>query len=205
MELEKQDNINMLFSESKEDFQAIQINTHKKNKNSLKYMCLSLILFIINSLLFLHFYKKKSNKNIKLSQLNEKIPKEKHIDSGYKRVCPNDEKYIYIPIVGTSDFHGRFFPEENEINLNSVNIKYKTGGLEYISKYINILREEFGKNRVLYFDVGDQFFHTNETILFNGQNIIEFLNKIGLNGTTLGNHEFIYRRDFIEKKIEKAN
>ena len=130
--------------------------------------------------------------------------KEKHIDSYYEKISSQDEKYIYIPIISTSDFHGHFFPEINEFMDNSKKIEYKTGGIEYTAKYINILREEFGKNRVLYFDIGDQFFQTNETILFDGLNNIEFLNKIGLNGSVIGNHEFIYRRDWIENKIKKA-
>ena len=130
--------------------------------------------------------------------------KEKHIDSYYEKISSQDEKYIYIPIISTSDFYGHFFPEINEFMDNSKKIEYKTGGIEYTAKYINILREEFAKNRVLYFDIGDQFFQTNETILFDGLNNIEFLNKIGLNGSVIGNHEFIYRRDWIENKIKKA-
>ena len=182
--------------------------TKKIKKNYiLLYDYFIIILFIIFGItsFFLLYKNIKHNKKINLSKFNDKLSELKEIDINYKRVSPNDEKYVYIPIVGTSDFHGRFFPEENEIIYNSEKITYKTGGLEYIAKYINILRDEFGSNRVLYFDIGDQFFQTNETILFNGNNMIEFFNKIGLNGTTLGNHEFIYRREWIETKIKKAN
>ena len=98
----------------------------------------------------------------------------------------NDDKYIYIPIVGTNDIHGRFFPSNNHVDFNGEKIEYKTGGLEYIARYINILKKEYASNRVLYFDAGDQFFQTKESILFDGNNIFEFLNTIGLNGTTLG-------------------
>ena len=186
-------------------------NIKSKNKSNLNINNLNIIYYfiffsILFSLLFLIISRKNNHNNIPTFNLKKYFSnqKQKHIDSDYERVSPNDEKYIYIPIISTSDFHGRFFPENNEIVINSQKILYKTGGLEYTAKYINILREEFGKNRVLYFDIGDQFFQTNETILFNGNNIIEFLNKIGLNGTTLGNHEFIYRRDWIENKIKKA-
>ena len=90
------------------------------------------------------------------------------------------------------------------VKYNSKKIIYKTGGLEYIAKYINILRDEFGKNRVLYFDTGDQFFLSKETVLFDGENIQDFLNKIGLNGTVFGNHKHLYKRKWLEKKVENA-
>jgi len=198
MELELQDNSNI-------DFQN-NIEIYKTPQKSKYYLCTNylILLFIISSFLFLFFTKNKEYKQIILPRLNNELPKEKHIDSDYERVSPNDENYAYIPIVGTNDFHGRFFPQINTIKSGSNEIEYKTGGLEYIAKYINILREEFGNNRVLYFDTGDKFFLSNETVLFDGQNIQEFLNKIGLNGSVLGNHEFLYKRKWIENKINTA-
>ena len=38
--------------------------------------------------------------------------------------------------------------------VNQLLIKL-VGGLEYVTKYINILRYDFGLNRVLFFDMGD--------------------------------------------------
>ena len=191
------DNILMI---SKEDE---IINTNNSKSINKKFLNIILIIFILFILLFLYFYLIKSNKTKKNFFY---FKEEKYsIDSQYEKISPKDEKYIYIPIVGTNDFHGGFFPEINEINYNGQNIKYKTGGLEYLAKYINILREEFGNNKVLYFDSGDQFFRSKETILFKGENIYEFLNTIGLNGTTLGNHEFLYERSYIKNRIKNAN
>ena len=205
MELELQNNNNEYLSDKIETIPYLLNNKNKYNNNIfLKLSYFLILFFIFSSLYFLIFYNNKKNNIIIFPKSNIELPKGKAIDLNYKRVSPNDKEFIYIPIVGTNDFHGRFFPEETEVNFNSTKLIYKTGGLEYIAKYINILREEFGNNRVLYFDIGDQFFHTNETILFNGKNIQDFLNTIGLNGTTLGNHEFIYSRHYIENKIKKA-
>ena len=67
------------------------------------------------------------------------------IDSNYKTINPHERGIIYIPIVGTNDIHGHFFPSINKIKLNSTKIiTYKTGGVELIYSYVNILREEFG-------------------------------------------------------------
>ena len=145
---------------------------------------------------------KSNNKNKIASYKKEK---KYEIDSNYKKISPKNEKYIYIPIISTNDIHGKFFPELKEININSKKREYKTGGLEHIAKYITTLRNEFGNNKVLYLDSGDQYFQSNETILFNGKNIFDFLNTIGLNGTTLGNHEYLYKKPWIEKLIKRAN
>ena len=40
---------------------------------------------------------------------------------------------------------------------------------------INILREEFGPNRVLYFDEGDIYQSGIDSVLFNGEIILDFL------------------------------
>ena len=184
--------------------EKLENNNNLKNKINSNFIYSIIIFCLLNIFLFMFYFKIHLTKPLFINKKNQYYLKEKHIDSYYEKISTQDEKYIYIPIISTSDFHGHFFPEINEFMSNSKKIEYKTGGLEYTAKYINILREEFGKNRVLYFDIGDQFFQTNETILFEGLNIIEFLNKIGLNGSVIGNHEFIYRRDWIENKIKKA-
>ena len=204
MELEKNSKIYL-----SDNISMIPSNQEKNYRNYNKYtiniiLIISIIIFVFFLFLFM-----KSNIIIKHNKLSNKITlslkSEKYeIDSTYERISPNDEKYIYIPIIATNDFHGRFFPEKYEIYNNGSKIEYTYGGLEYIAKYINTLRNEFGENRVLYFDSGDHYFQCNETILFTGNNIFEFLNTIGLNGTAIGNHEFLYKRKFIEDKIKRA-
>ena len=73
------------------------------------------------------------------------------LNQNYERVDPNDKNYTYIPIVGTDDIHGNIFPKINNLKIGNETLTYKTGGLEFMARYINILREEFGANRVLYF------------------------------------------------------
>ena len=126
------------------------------------------------------------------------------LNQNYSRVKPNDKNYIYIPIVGTDDIHGNFFPKVNHIKVDGEDLTYKTGGLEFVARYINILREEFGANRVLYFDGGDFYQGGLASVLFDGEIMQDFFNIIGLNGSTIGNHEFDYSRKWIESKINKA-
>ena len=205
MELEKNsklylsDNISMIPSNKEKNY--------PNNKNIIKNIILIILVIIFAFFLYLFFKHNiffKINKSNQIKSLSIKQGKKYEIDSNYERISPKDEKYIFIPIIATNDFHGRFFPEKNELYKNGKKIEYLTGGLEYIAKYINTLRNEFGENRVLYFDSGDQYFQSNETILFTGQNIFDFLNTIGLNGTTLGNHEYLYKRKYIENRIKRA-
>ena len=106
--------------------------------------------------------------------------------------------------MGTDDIHGNFFPKINNIKIGKETLTYKTGGLEYMARYINILREEFGSNRVLYFDAGDYFQGGIASVIFDGEIMQDYFNIIGLNGSTIGNHEFDYSREWIETKIENA-
>ena len=119
--------------------------------------------------------------------------------ANYERINPEDENYFYIPIIGSSDIHGHFYPEEVEIN----NISYKKGGLDYLAKYINIIREEF-HNNTLYLDAGDIFKGGTESTLTNGDIILEYLNLMNADAVCFGNHEYDYDRKFLEDKIKNA-
>ena len=127
------------------------------------------------------------------------------LNPNYTQIDPNDKKYTYVPIVGIDDVHGLFFPKINKIKIGKKILEYKTGGLEYVTKYLNILREDFGPERVLYFDAGDFYQGGIDSVLFNGEIMVDFYNLIGINGTTIGNHEFDYSRKWIERKIRRGN
>ena len=161
-----------------------------------------LIAIIYLSVLYLFpFLSNSSSANIRIvSQHNGNFG----LNQNYERVDPNDKKYVYVPIVGTDDIHGNFFPKINILNVGSNTLSYKTGGLEFITRYLNIIREEFGTNRVLYFDGGDFYQGGMASVLFDGEIMLDYFNLVGLNATTVGNHEFDFAREWVESKIEKA-
>ena len=181
--------------------------TRKKNKMNLYLIRFILInILMIFGIIFI-ILATKINKKLQtdveyFTEYNNS--EEIYIDKNYKRIKPKGEKYVYIPIVGTNDIHGHFFPKINKLIYNNETIKYKTGGLEFISKYINILKSEFGKNRVLYLDSGDNYFESYSAKYFDGTIIQDYFHSIGLNATILGNHEFLLRRKWIENKIRNA-
>jgi len=64
--------------------------------------------------------------------------------------------------------------------VNQLLIKL-VGGLEYITKYINILRHDFGSNRVLFFDGGNFYQEGIDSVLFDGEILLDYYNLIGIN------------------------
>ena len=181
-----------------------KIKTKKTKKfcNQTLITTFFIIIILYSLILLIYPYLNKSHDiNIRImTQQNGNLG----LNQNYEKVDPYDKTYTYIPIVGTDDIHGNFFPKINIIKVGKETISYKTGGLEFVTKYINTLREEFGSNRVLYFDAGDFYQGGIASVIFDGEIMLDFFNLVGLNGSTVGNHEFDYSRNWIQSKIEKA-
>ena len=136
---------------------------------------------------------------INLSKLNDDI-----IDiSQYEYPKPIDTEDEYnIAILGTNDIHGAYFP--SLVNLSNLNITYYSGGLVYMGKYINLLREEW-KEQFIWLDAGDQFQGALENNISDGSIITDFYNIMNLTDATFGNHEWDFGREFIEKRMNESN
>ena len=154
----------------------------------------NIILFILISFIILI----KSN----LPENNYKNDDEELIDisEGYTKVDPLDKSYFYVPIISTNDLHGHFYPEQLEID----GYNYTQGGIDYLSKYISILKNEFPE-RVLFLDTGDLFQGGTESILSDGEIMTDSLNLMECDASTFGDHEYDYSREFLENKVSKAN
>ena len=188
------------WSSSKYNKKKVQISPKYFNKAIISILIILLISYAIIMYLITYINQIRDMMVREMSEQNGNLG----LNQNYQRVNPKDKNYTYIPIVGTDDIHGNFFPKVNHIKVNGEDLTYKTGGLEFVAKYINILREEFGAHRVLYFDGGDFYQGGMASVLFDGEIMQDFFNLIGLNGSTIGNHEFDYPRSWIESKINKA-
>ena len=113
----------------------------------------------------------------------------------------DDENYFYIPIFQTNDLHGSFYPKT--ILLPSGK-SYSIGGFEYLGKYISILKQ-YWKDRFLYFDCGDQFQGGIEGSISKGKIIMDFFNKLNLNKSVIGNHEFDYGIPFLKQYMNMSH
>ena len=188
------------WSSSKYNKKKVQISPKYFNNVIISILIILLISYAIIMYLITYINQIRDMMVREMSEQNGNLG----LNQNYQRVNPKDKNYTYIPIVGTDDIHGNFFPKVNHIKVNGEDLTYKTGGLEFVAKYINILREEFGAHRVLYFDGGDFYQGGMASVLFDGEIMQDFFNLIGLNGSTIGNHEFDYPRSWIESKINKA-
>jgi len=105
-----------------------------------------------------------------------------------------------IRVAATSDVHGRIYPYDYAIDG-----KDDDAGLAKVSTIVNSLRAE-NPNMIL-MDDGDTV-QDNSSELFNDLEIhpmVEAMNSIGYDIWTLGNHEFNFEKEFIERNISNFN
>ena len=152
-------------------------------------------LYII-SILLLIFISKETNDDESIDISSDyKYPKKEN----------ENDSYIYVPIIGTNDLHGKIFPVRfnKPENLNNSEYYY-SGGAEYIFSYVEILREKWGKQRVIWLDAGDQFQGGYEFTDTNGTIMHDFYNTCEIDAMGIGNHEFDFGIDYLKKFIKES-
>ena len=147
--------------------------------------------FIIFFLIFLQLSLSIDQSEFNNNDLLEEVI---NLEPGSSLPTYDDENYFYIPIIHTNDIHGSFYPKK--ILLPSGK-SYSIGGLEYLGKYISIMKKEW-KDRFLYFDSGDQFQGGIEGSISKGKVIMDFFNQMGIKYATIGNHEYDYGIEFMK-------
>lgn len=111
-----------------------------------------------------------------------------------------EERETSITILGTSDVHGRIFPWDYALDAEAVD----TGYLK-IESVIKQVRKE-NKNVILV-DAGDVI-QDNSIELFQNEEknpIIEVMNILGYDTWTLGNHEFNFGLEVLDKAVKTSN
>ena len=105
-------------------------------------------------------------------------------------------------IFHTSDVHGAINAHDDP--TSKVQNKPLMGGYAVLQNLINKTKEkaEYKGARFMYFDSGDFFQGTPIVDKTKGGVMIDLLNKLGVNGTTLGNHEFDYSYENLQKQMK---
>lgn len=103
-----------------------------------------------------------------------------------------------LVILHTNDFHSRIeaFPANHPKYPNQ-------GGIKALKALID--KERNAEKNVLLLDCGDIIQGTPYFNLFGGNVEIEWMNKIGFNASTLGNHDFDGGMENLEKLIAKSD
>ena len=105
-----------------------------------------------------------------------------------------------LVILHTNDTHSAIFP------LNSSLPDTMKAGRGGFLRRIAMLKEERKKNPdLLYFDSGDFFQGSAYFTMFKGDVEIGLMNLMGIDATTIGNHEFDFGLDNMAEMFKKAN
>ena len=163
------------------------------NNNTFKNFSFLILFFIL-------LLGQSNQKMIKNGIKNKNNDETIEITSHYTYPTKDDPEYYYIAIFGTNDIHGKVFPVVFT-DPNDPNNDYYYGGIEYIYAYKKILKKQW-EGRFLWLDAGDQFQGGLEFMLSNGTIMKDFYNFVGLDGMTIGNHEFDYGIDYLKSRIE---
>ena len=100
-----------------------------------------------------------------------------------------------IRILHLNDFHGFVDPYQP---LGSDEL---LGGIAYLSYKVNELRKE--KPSML-LSAGDMIQGNNWANLFQGKSVIELMNEMKFDAMVLGNHEFDFGQEALQKRISEA-
>ena len=113
--------------------------------------------------------------------------------------CADAAEFV---IFHTSDVHGSINAHDDPAAKGD--LKPLMGGYAVLQNLINQTKKkaEFKGARFMYFDSGDFFQGTPIVDRTKGGVMIDLLNNLGVNGTTLGNHEFDYSYENLQKQMQ---
>src|SRR5512137_1113765 len=102
---------------------------------------------------------------------------------------------VTIRILHVNDFHGFAEP------YMPFGSDKPYGGIAWLAARADVLRKE---KPTLFLAAGDMIQGNNWANFFRGESVIELMNAIGFDAMTVGNHEFDYGRETLEKRIAEA-
>ncbi|MBC7397961.1 MAG: bifunctional metallophosphatase/5'-nucleotidase, partial [Bdellovibrionales bacterium] len=112
-----------------------------------------------------------------------------------------DPEQETVAVVAINDFHGTLLPKERKLPNGAV---VKSGGAEALAAMVAILKQEL-PGRVLIVDAGDEWQGTLESNLSQGETVVQFYTRLGVNVAAIGNHEFDFGLPNMLKQFSKAN
>ncbi|MDL9980121.1 bifunctional metallophosphatase/5'-nucleotidase [Microbacterium sp. ASV49] len=132
------------------------------------------------------------------------------------------DKSVTITVMGTSDIHSHalnwdYYKDAvyNDFNPKFPDTPSNAVGLARVSSVVNQIRADRGRDRTLLFDAGDTiqgtplgfYYATVEPITTTGaiHPMAAQMNAIGYDAVALGNHEFNYGLEFLDKWISQMD
>ncbi len=103
-------------------------------------------------------------------------------------------RFPTVRVLETTDFHGFVFPSKDRRSGRSL------GGSVALASWIEKLRAENPEGTVL-LDGGDCFQGTMISNLQYGRPVVEQMNALGYSASAIGNHEFDWTADTLERRV----
>ena len=120
----------------------------------------------------------------------------------HEDIIKEKDGILTIAILFTTDIHGYFFPRIINNSFIGNNI-LETGGMEYLSSYLNILKKEW-KDKFIWLDGGDLYQGGYESRISDGKIMSQYMNFENLTASTIGNHEWDFGQDFLRARIKES-
>ncbi len=114
-------------------------------------------------------------------------------------VAGDENNAITLVIAHTNDMHGHLKPHKSKNSPDKL-----IGGMAYLAGAVRDLREEY-PGKVLLLDAGDMAQGTPISNIFRGIPVIEIMNVMKYDATTVGNHEFDWEIPALMKMIREAD
>ncbi|MGH3321962.1 MAG: bifunctional metallophosphatase/5'-nucleotidase [Streptosporangiaceae bacterium] len=110
------------------------------------------------------------------------------------------EKPVNVQLLAITDFHGYLAADEGR-TIDSPDGPLVVGGAAYLAGHVERLRT--GKKNSILLSVGDDFSGWPDyTQAFANEPTVEFLNRLGLDLSTAGNHEFDRQFGFLQRMMD---
>ncbi len=103
-----------------------------------------------------------------------------------------------ISVIEINDLHGALVGREQSWSHGDV-----VGGAAWLAGYLNIIRDE-NAGGVLFLDVGDSIHGTLISNYLEGASTIDVLNRIGIDASVVGNHEFDWGLEVLLERMRQA-
>jgi 2',3'-cyclic-nucleotide 2'-phosphodiesterase (5'-nucleotidase family) len=113
--------------------------------------------------------------------------------AGMRHARAAEENFRTISIFHTTDLHGHIVPGRSYEGTDDL------GGLARCATCIRQWRRESPHSLLV--DIGDVYQGTAESLLSNGAMMTGMFNRLGYDAWTLGNHDFDWGREVVEKNL----
>jgi len=107
---------------------------------------------------------------------------------------------INLTILHINDFHGRLLP----YIVKSISEKVPVSGAAYLAQMINEERSKNPEGTIL-LSAGDMFQGTPQSNIFRGEPVVEIMNYLKFDAMAVGNHEFDWGQETLQKLSSISN